>query len=117
MYTIDAFVSGLEKLFPSLTIIKNDEGVEFTQEYHYMNAPEDIGRDFIGQISLAEITAALDSIPSNWTINELYIHNNRSCEVLTLVDRSKNHIIRRLNEELFSVNENNYSYFYATLVF
>lgn len=110
MYTIDAFVSGLEKIYPSLTIVKDNEGIEFSQEYHYLSTPEVTERDFIGKITLAEITAALDSIPSDWTINELYIHNNRYCEVLALVDRSKNHIIRHLNEELFSVNENNYRF-------
>ena len=111
MYTVENFILGLQKVWPNFIIAQvPEERISIIHEYHPWNAPETLVRETIAEIPISELNEGISSLPAELVVNELFVYNSTSCEVLVQPDRTRAPMNRYLERESYAVNSNNYSF-------
>lgn len=111
MFTIDAFVLGLEKVFSRYTVeyIPSD-CVRVTYGHSDQQNYETLERDVLLELSVLDIQDNMQSIPQGWAIKELFAHNKTKCEVLVKPVNQRMPLYHIWDRDLHKIDSNNYSF-------
>lgn len=111
MYTVDNFILGLQKLWPNLSIVQDNDCIKLIQQVYHgfdQETPED---EVAVEITIAELNTAIESIPDSWNIKEQFVYNEGFCEVFIQPERARGPAHRNWDREYHAVHNNNYSFY------
>lgn len=110
MYTVEDFILGLQKIWPNLIVSRKDDWIEMVQTVYHLSDSETVEYETVAEIPLAELDVAMENLPQDWNMKELYVYNEDFCEVFVQLDSTRGPSYRYLERGYCPVDSNGYTF-------